>query len=422
MNARLAANLDEAMAKSIATGEMYVTLNGDWIASGQFVNSGDARDVQEGAGLLAFKREFRELETRAEALGREVEIADVAVKGARSRLVGLEDAVVTLNEAIGREEREAMTRELTANGLEQEIERAERHLRVVAQDSARVEAERIEVAERRTGALLEAEAAEAAREASADNVIRASALLADLRREAEIVGEGLAVQRATAAAAAERRRATTAEVRRIEGELADFAARVDRHRFELSEMNGRMDDLRLSISDLEQKASTVESDRAREEQQIIALAEQLQDARRRADAFSDELSELNRRAADVPDREPGLEVQRAEAQARQTFLHENCHTELNQSLEDLSREVVLAEDFDFDTSHARVEELRTRLEGFGGVNMMALEELSEAEERLLFLTVQRQDIIDGISSTEEALREIKRRSRERFRHAFRADQ
>jgi hypothetical protein len=75
MNARLAANLDEAMAKSIATGEMYVTLNGDWIASGQFVNSGDARDVQEGAGLLAFKREFRELETRAEALGREVEIA-----------------------------------------------------------------------------------------------------------------------------------------------------------------------------------------------------------------------------------------------------------------------------------------------------------------------------------------------------------
>src|SRR4029079_17095334 len=257
----------------------------------------------------------------------------------------LEDSVVLLNEAIGREEREAMTRELTANGLEQEIERAERHLRVVAQDSARVEAEAIECADRRSRALLEAEAAEAAREASADNVINASALLADLRREAEIVGEGLAVQRATAAAAAERRRATTAEVRRIEGELADFAARVDRHRFELSEMNGRMDDLRLSISDLEQKASTVESDRAREEQQIITLSDQLQDARRRADAFSNELSELNRRAADVRDSRAGLEVQRAEGQARQTFLHENCHTELNQSLEDLSREVVLAEDF-----------------------------------------------------------------------------
>ena len=67
---------------------------------------------------------------------------------------------------------------------------------------------------------------------------------------------------------------------------------------------------------------------------------------------------------------------------------------------------------------ARVEELRARVEGFGAVNMMALEELSEAEERLIFLTGQRQDITEGIASTEEALREIKRRSRERFRHAF----
>ena len=45
MNARLARNLEAAMEKSIATGEMFVTLNGDWIASGQFINAGDARDV-----------------------------------------------------------------------------------------------------------------------------------------------------------------------------------------------------------------------------------------------------------------------------------------------------------------------------------------------------------------------------------------
>jgi len=418
MNARLATNLDEAMTKSLSDGEMYVTLNGDWIASGQFVNAGDARAIEEGAGLLAFKRELRELESRAAALGSEVEIAGSATKAARNRLVELEDVVVTLNEAIGREEREAMTRELTATNLDQEIERAERHLRVVGQDSARVEAERVELADRRARALEEAEAAETARETSADNVIKASASLADLRREAEVESEDLARQRAMSAAATERRRATSAELRRVEGELADFAARVERHRFELAEMNARTDELRASIAYLEQKASSVESDKAREEQEIAALSEKLHESRARADAFAEELSELNRRAASVRDERANLEVQKAEAQARQSFVHENCQTELSQSLEDLAREVVLAEDFDFETSHRRVEELRARLEGFGGVNMMALEELAEAEERLLFLTVQRQDIIDGISSTEEALREIKRRSRERFRHAF----
>src|SRR6185295_8056102 len=124
MNARIAANLEDAMVRSIATGEMYVTLNGDWIASGQFVNAGDARDVEEGAGLLAFKRELRELETRAEALAREVDNTGRSAKDARARMVELEDAVVLLNEAIGREEREAMAHEHTATSLAQEVERA----------------------------------------------------------------------------------------------------------------------------------------------------------------------------------------------------------------------------------------------------------------------------------------------------------
>ncbi|HYV83251.1 MAG TPA: chromosome segregation protein SMC [Pyrinomonadaceae bacterium] len=418
MDARIAANLEDAMVKSIATGEMYVTLNGDWIASGQFVNAGDARDLEEGAGLLAFKRELRELETRAEALAREVDTVASSAKDARARMVELEDAVVLLNEQIGREEREAMAHEHTATNLAQEVERAERHMRVVGQDSARVDEERLEIENRRAQALLEAEAAETAREAAADKVIKASSLLTDLRREAETESDSLAQQRAAAAAASERRRATTAELRRIEGELADFAARVDRHRMELAEMGGRSDELTLSIADLELAASTVESDRAREEEQIADLSNRLQEARRQADEFSAELSELNRRAAEVRDSRGGLEVQRAEAQARQTFVHENCQTELGQSLEELARELTFPEEFDLEASHTRVEELRTRLEGFGGVNMMALEELAEAEQRLLFLTVQRQDIIEGISATEEALREIKRRSRERFRHAF----
>jgi chromosome segregation protein len=418
MNARLAASLDDAMMQSIATGETYVTLNGDWISSGQFVNAGDARDLEEGAGLLAFKRELRELEIRATALASEVESATQAAKETRARLEDLEDSVVLLNEAIGREEREVLQHELTASGLAQEVERAERHMRVVGQDSLRVEEERIEVEQRRTRALAEAEAAETAREAAADNVIRASASLTDLRREAEVESESLAGQRAASAAAAERRRSTTAELRRIEGELADFASRVQRYRMDLAEMDGRSEELKVSIADLEFKASTVESDRAREEEQIGDLSNRLQQARRQADECSTELSELNKQAADVRDSRAGLEVQRAEAHARQTFVHENCQTELGQSLEDLARELTLPEEFDFDTSHKRVEDLRARLEGFGGVNMMALEELAEAEQRLSFLTVQRQDIIDGIAATEEALREIKRRSRERFRHAF----
>lgn len=418
MNARLATGLDDAMVQSLATGEIFVTLNGDWIASGQLVNAGDARALEEGAGLLAFKRELRELEARAEVLRSELAVADQIVREARARLVELEDAVVILNEAIGREERQAMTRELLASGLAQEIERAERHLRVIADDTARLAEERLEVEQKRLEALADAGAAETARIIATDTVTAASARLADARRAAETQSEGLAEQRAAAAAAAERRRATTAELRRLEAENVELTSRIERHSFELIEITNRVEELSRSVAEIDARAATADEDRTREAQQIAEASALLEQSRQRADAFSTELSELNRRAAESRDARAAVEVQRAEAQARLSFVHENCHAELNQALEELAREHPVEDDFDLESGHARVEELRSRLESFGAVNMMALEELAENEERLLFLSTQRQDIVEGIHSTEEALREIKRRSRERFRDAF----
>ncbi len=418
MNARLAANLDEAMTRSLATGEVFVTLNGDWVASGQFVSAGDARALEEGAGLLTFKRELRELEARAEVLSLESSSAEGLARMARINLVGLEDSVLILNEAIGREEREAMAREVTATGLAHEIERAERHLRVVADEAGRIEQERTEIETRRASAIIEAEESEAARVAATLTVTAATTLLAEARRAAEAESEGLGGQRAAAAAATERRRGTAAELRRMEAEFADLASRIERHRLESVEMTERIAVLQVSIADLEYQASTVAAEKEKEEQEITAITGLLEEARQRADLLAAQLSDLNKHAAEVRDLRASIEVQRAEAQARLTFVRENCAAELNQSLEDLAREQPVDEEFDLETAQARVEELRARIESFGGVNMMALEELSENEARLLFLTAQRQDIVDSISSTEEALREIKRRSRERFRHAF----
>ncbi|MDT4897089.1 MAG: chromosome segregation protein [Acidobacteriota bacterium] len=418
MNARVTHSLEHAMTISLATGEMCVTTEGDWVAGGQLVNAGDARALEEGAGLLAFKRELRDLESRAPSLQEEVTNAEQSVSEARARLVELEDAVVLLNEAIGREERDAMARELNATQLAQEIERAERHLRVIADDAARLAQERLELEERRATALHEAETAEAARVAATEMITQAATVLAIARRAAETESEGLGEQRAAAAAAAERRRATAAELRRMEAERHDLDARLERHEREVADAGARLEELRRSINDMEQGASLVGEERTREEQEIARHSARLAAARERADALSTELAELNRRAALARDARAALEIQRAESAARLSYVREACTSELNQSLEELSQERPVDDEFDLEAGKARVEELRARIEGFGAVNMMALEELSEAEERFQFLTGQRQDITEGIASTEEALREIKRRSRERFRHAF----
>ena len=418
MNARIVDTLDDATALSLATGDMFVTTEGDWVAGGQLVNAGNGRALEEGAGLLTFKRELRELELRGNELAGELAVAEMSAKDARARLTGLEESVVLLNASIAREEREAMAVELNATTLRQDVERAERHLRVVADDIARLAEERRELEERRAKTRAEAESAEAARRATSDRIDQAGAVLASVRRQTEAENEVLNQQRSEAAAAAERRRSTSSDLRRLEAEREEVTARIARHNLESGESANRVTELRSSIEEIDRLAAGVEEERAREENQIAEATARLSEGRERADALAAELVELNRAAAASRDARAAVEVQRAEAMARINFVRESCANELSQSLEEIARELVPDETFNLEEGRARVDELRERLENFGAVNMMALEELAENEERLAFLTIQRDDITKGISSTEEALREIKRRSRERFRDAF----
>ena len=56
----------------------------------------------------------------------------------------------------------------------------------------------------------------------------------------------------------------------------------------------------------------------------------------------------------------------------------------------------------------------------GPVNMMAIEQHAELETRHVFLTTQRQDLIDSIAQTNEAIKRIDETTHARFREAFTA--
>ncbi|HYH83839.1 MAG TPA: AAA family ATPase, partial [Pyrinomonadaceae bacterium] len=189
MSARVAGDLEQAMVLTLADGGMCVTAGGELVIAGQFIAAGGPSVSEEGAGLLAFKREMRELEVRMVGLEADLVFADEAAGIARARLAELEDAFVLLNDEIGREEREHVAREVSAQQLQHEIERAERHMRVVADDAARLADERKEVGERRAKQLADLGAAETARAAAQSAVAQATETLAEARRATESESE-----------------------------------------------------------------------------------------------------------------------------------------------------------------------------------------------------------------------------------------
>lgn len=417
MSALICDSLEQAVNESIRSGELCVTRAGDWVLRGQLMGAGEVRS-NEGSGLLAFKRELRDLEGRIEEVAAAAAAAERAVQKAQEELVLREEELVDLNDRIVRDERALIGREMNLAGVQQDVERAERHVKVVTDDTARVQAEITELSARLESAVTEGASVEAARVQASTKIGEAAETLGAARREAETQSETLGQHRAAAAAAAERRRALAADIRRLDHEKTSLEERSERHAMELAEIARRHEALLGSIAELEGAGANVAEEQTREETGINEAAANLAAAREASDALVAELSELNQRAGAARDLRAGFEVQRAEAGARLTFIQESCLAELNQPLAELAAAEPVEEEFDLETGRTRVDEMRTKIEGFGAVNMMALDELAESEERFTFLTGQRQDIADGIASTEEALREIKRRSRDRFRHAF----
>src|SRR5207249_7216235 len=119
------------------------------------------------------------------------------------------------------------------------------------------------------------------------------------------------------------------------------------------------------------------------------------------------------------DRHNALEIEKTQVESDLKHLSLSCFNELNETIEAtcLTYFTPLSAE-ELDKSEQEYRELRERLDSMGAVNMMAVEEHQEAEQRFQFLTAQRQDLLDSIRDTTQAIEEIDSVCRRQFKEAF----
>jgi chromosome segregation protein len=417
MSLELVENFDETKVKSDAN---LIDAEGDFVFGGRLFVGGKANANEKNSSLLAFKRELRELETAITISAEEIEKSEKETEKARRNLTEKEGQIVDLQSFIVQVERDLMGLEIQEKSARQDAERAERHKKVVAEEITQIDAELAEIQNKQKEARINAEKAEKARVAASETLAKISNRLTEARAKTEAENAILNEKRTLAATSEERRRAAQNALRRVENEFKELDSRQARQNLEILETEGKQKALAASIAEIEEKISLAASDQETEQNELITATVHLKNARETADAMSDELAELNKNSAEARNERAAFEIRQTEAMTKLRSVNENCSHELNLSLVELVETEEVLEDFDLDAARERADDLREKLENFGAINMLALEELAEADERLLFLTSQRQDIIDSIAAAEEALREIKERSRERFKEAFQA--
>lgn len=416
MSARLVDTFDGISG----VGETLVDSQGNILINGRLFISGSTPADEQNASLLAFKRELSGLGTRAASLETDLRAAESAAQAERTKLAEIEEKAVDVQSLIIKIERHILGLESQETQARQEIDRSERHRKVVAEEIVQAKNEIVEIEARIAEADQNARNAVEMQTGAQADLDSIALSLMKAREISESENEVLNQKRTLAATSAERRRSAQSALRRVENEQKELESRIAQQKNELSETGSRIEQLQASISDISTSISASGEAKEAEQAELAEALQKLASARENADKVSNLLAEANHKAADARNERAAIEVRQTEAITHFKNINEKCSQELNIALDEITKSEELPEDFDLAEARSRVEEMRQRLDAFGAINMLAVDELEEAEERLLFLTSQRQDIIDSIASAEEALQEIKERSRERFVQAFAA--
>jgi chromosome segregation protein len=115
------------------------------------------------------------------------------------------------------------------------------------------------------------------------------------------------------------------------------------------------------------------------------------------------------------------EVERAKNDSDRQHLRETCLSEVNAQPEDLiATEAAFMSGEELALAETNYREMKQRIEAMGAVNMMALEEFNECEQRFTFLTRERDDLLQSIADTQQAIAELDQATKEKFEHAFHA--
>ncbi len=392
----------------------YLTLDGTCY-HGRMVSGGRQGD----AGPLALKRELRQHEAEAARLDRVAQEQQEELTRIEMAIAGGEIEVADANAKHVEAEKSFVGAMHTRDQARAEHRRVEQQLAAEQQEIAwlhqeaeaarnRVEQARNEHAEAlRSRANAEADAAGAAER------------LAELRRDFHSLQEQVVAQREALATMTERFTSAKAAEQRLVEEMALAGERT----IALHQQHGTLlqekTDLEAACEQLSVQVEDLRKEKVRAEELKASLEKEWDDARSRAGQLDESLRGKRQSLDELRSERSQRQIEKARNDADRDYLRQTCVAELNAQPEELmAQESQLLIGEELIAAETNYNEMKARVEAMGPVNMMALEEFKECEEREIFMRRERDDLVQSIENTQLTITELDQVSRQKFEEAF----
>ena len=393
-----------------------VTLDGD-VIDGDGVVAGGSREAQ-GAGVLAQKREIRDLEAMVERLESELVEATARLHTAKAELKQVTLAIEGLRNQQHESQIAILSHEKDESRVRADLERGrerltqlgneqlelEDRMRVIAADESAVRERRV-TAEARIGELERLQ-------------LDLIADAAGHRERLEDLQHVLTDVRVHAAQLGEKRAAAEAGTLRLQRADADFAVRVKRLEHEIEESERRAAVLREGCDQLaaelaqvreerETESGVLEQGRAAYQTRVSALTDielATRDLRGRTDRLATEVSTLELRDGQVKMQRLNVEEQ----------VNERYQLEMAAIVDEYHQRPVITVADD-----ERLAELKELIDRMGtDINLTAIEEYAEVSTRFEFLSAQKADLERAVDQLQRAIDKINKTSRKLFKETF----
>lgn len=397
---------------------LLVTLRGEVLGPDGVVSGSP---VGLAVGVISRERELRALTTRLQDLERELQAAqsqrqtrDATLQEETARLATLESEVRRLELVLTAERKDEQKGEQDFSHWRERVQ-----VLVAERDEAQDECQALALSEREVREDLqrfdaERMAAESALAASQEKVAASSSTVEQQQSAATDMRVGVAGLR-------DRFDQFTAEVLRLEEALALRAVRIR----ELENEVARLEEVNLAAvaerTQTEERVPLLEAglDKARlrlveaQEAQTVRVAT-LRSLESDWNRARHGLEELHRRqeAARLTRVEAQTRLEGYDAQLTGTYSvnYEGAISELGQEEADAAG--------DIDAVRERLSHRRGKLQDLGPVNVMAIDEHKELEERLGFLTAQEEDLTQSIASLRAIISRINKTTKQLFLDTF----
>jgi len=372
-------------------------------------------------GPLGMKRELRALDAEVMQLEHQMSQKQAALETVAGELRSTEQALTEVDEKQREAEREAISAMHRHGQMQSELARLGLELTVCQNELARVRKE-VENARQRAERAKNQHAAAALSRAEADaESVRLAETLVQLRDSIQSEQNELAAGRAQFAAMNERLTAAEALSARLNEERAELGRRESALQQQVTSISDETAALTKQSEELTLQLEGLRGEKLRLEVRQRELEQEWDAARTRVTQMEDHLRMSRQSLQELREQRSHAEVDRAKNDSDRQHLRETCMSEVNAQPEDLiATEAAFMSGEELAIAETNYREMKHRIESMGPVNMMALEEFNECEQRFTFLTRERDDLLQSIADTQQAITELDLATKEKFEHAFHA--